>query len=106
MSSPEKTNDEKIWQIVYSIPRGSVATYGQVANLAGLPRQARLVGYALNAVRDDSVPWHRVINSKGGISKRSRGKHDSLQREMLEDEGIEFSPGDKISLQKYRWHQR
>lgn len=97
---------DKIYDVVRQIPRGRVATYAQVASLAGLPRQARLVGYALNALRDDSVPWHRVINSKGRISERSRGNHDRLQREMLEDEGIEFSPGNGISLQKYRWHQR
>lgn len=93
----------RIYEVVKQIPFGRVATYGQVAKLAGLPRQARLVGYALNALRDDSVPWHRVINSKGGISERSYGNHASLQRNLLEDEGIEFSSGGRICLQRYQW---
>lgn len=97
---------DMIYEVVKQIPFGRVATYGQVAKLAGLPRQARLVGYALNALQDDSVPWHRVINSKGEISKRSTGVCESLQREMLEDEGVVFSRDNRISLEKYRWQQR
>lgn len=95
----------QIYAIVRQIPYGQVATYGQVADLANLPGQARLVGYALFRVVDsDEVPWHRVINAKGMISASPfRDGNDYLQRSRLEAEGIQFSPEGKISLTQYRW---
>lgn len=94
-----------IYAIVRQIPHGKVATYGQVAELANLPGQARLVGYALYRVTDSlEVPWHRVINAKGEISHSIfRHGDDDLQRSLLEQEGIQFSSEGKISLQQYRW---
>lgn len=96
---------EAIYAVVRQIPEGKVATYGQVAELANLPGQARLVGYALFCVDVASdVPWHRVINAKGEISESPfRLGGDHLQRSRLEQEGIEFSAKGKISLQVYRW---
>lgn len=96
---------EAIYAVVRQIPAGKVATYGQVAELANLPRQARLVGYALYRVDPTSdIPWHRVINAQGEISESPfRQGGDYLQRSRLEQEGIEFSPKGKISLQVYRW---
>lgn len=94
-----------IYQIVRQIPKGRVATYGQVADLANLYGKARLVGYALYRVdiRSD-IPWHRVINAKGEISYSSlRHGADYLQRSLLEQEGIRFSPEGKINLQEYLW---
>jgi methylated-DNA-protein-cysteine methyltransferase related protein len=90
---------------VRQIPYGKVATYGQVAELANLPRQARLVGYALFRVEFDSdVPWHRVINAKGEISESPfREGGDYLQRSLLESEGVEFSATGKINLRQYQW---
>lgn len=90
------------------IPRGRVATYGQVARLANLPGQARLVGYALAALPDGSrVPWHRVINARGQISGRSGGSEWSmLQRLRLERERIVFDANGTISLARYRWRPR
>jgi methylated-DNA-protein-cysteine methyltransferase related protein len=95
----------QIYEIVRQIPHGQVATYGQVAELANLPRQARLVGYALFRVTDsDEVPWHRVVNAKGTISESPfREGNDYLQRSLLEAEGIQFSPEGKISFSRYRW---
>lgn len=96
----------RIYNIVRQIPYGKVATYGQVAELAGLLGKARLVGYALYRVdrADDDIPWHRVINAKGEISySQVRHGADYLQRSRLEDEGIEFSPEGKIRLSQYRW---
>ena len=88
------------------IPKGKVATYGQVADLANLYGKARLVGYALYRVDTSlaDVPWHRVINAKGEISYSSR-RHgaDYLQRTLLEQEGIIFSPEGKINLREYLW---
>ncbi|GAB4241035.1 MAG: O-6-alkylguanine-DNA--cysteine-protein methyltransferase [Elainellaceae cyanobacterium] len=97
---------EAIYDVVRQIPEGKVATYGQVAELANLPGQARLVGYALYRVEMDlaDVPWHRVINAKGEVSQSPfRQGSDYLQRSLLEQEGIRFSPEGKISLQLYRW---
>lgn len=94
-----------IYKVVRQIPYGKVATYGQIAEMADLPRRARLVGYALFRVDINSdIPWHRVINAKGEISESPfRQGGDYLQRSRLEAEGIEFSPQGKINLQKHQW---
>jgi len=95
----------KIYSIVKSIPLGKVATYGQIAALVGPGLPARIVGFALHGLPgDNNIPWHRVINSKGKISYSiSRDDHDSLQRKLLEDEGICFCSSGRIDLQKYLW---
>jgi len=95
---------QRIYAVATRIPRGRVATYGQVAALAGLPRQARLVGYALHALpAESSVPWHRVVNAKGEISIRANGLgHDDLQAQLLRREGVRFVAG-SIPLPRYRW---
>lgn len=97
---------EAIYRIVKRIPPGRVATYGQVARLAGLPRQARRVGYALAALdgRED-VPWHRVVNAQGRISRRSAGNSDDRQRRLLEAEGVVFSDGGRLSLEACQWRE-
>jgi methylated-DNA-protein-cysteine methyltransferase-like protein len=96
---------KRIYRVVARIPRGRVATYGQIAELAGLPRAARQVGYALAALRDDSrdVPWHRVINSKGEISVRSEPGFEDLQRTLLEREGVRFSTQGRVFLDRVQW---
>ncbi|MBD1872544.1 MGMT family protein [Nodosilinea sp. FACHB-131] len=97
---------ERIYAVVRQIPRGQVATYGQVAELAGLVGKPRLVGYALYRVdmTTDDVPWQRVINAKGEVSESPlRHGSDCIQRAMLEDEGIEFDHRGRVDLGKYRW---
>ncbi len=96
---------DAIYTVVRQIPWGKVATYGQIAELARLPGQARQVGYALYRVQGQSdVPWQRVINAKGEISYSAlRHGADYLQRSLLEQEGILFSLEGKISLKDYRW---
>lgn len=95
---------ELVYQVVKSIPEGRVATYGQVAKLIGLPRWARHVGYALAALpADHQVPWHRVVNAKGEISRRSDPGCDEFQRILLENEGIVFDASGRISLRRYQW---
>lgn len=97
---------ERIYAIVRQIPRGKVATYGQVAELAGLVGKPRLVGYALYRVdtTTSDVPWQRVINAKGEVSQSSlRNGSDHLQRAILEDEGIAFDPQGRIDLNQYKW---
>ncbi|WP_136516161.1 MGMT family protein [Geomonas edaphica] len=93
-----------IYAVVAAIPKGTVATYGQVALLAGLPGRARQVGYALHALADPSLPWHRVVNAKGEISLRTGGSEgDRVQRLRLEAEGVVFDRGGRIDLKRYRW---
>ena len=96
---------DRIYATVKLIPAGKVATYGQIADLAGLYGKARLVGYALFRVElKDNIPWHRVINAKGEISYSFQRKGgDYLQKVLLEKEGIEFKGNGKIDLKKYRW---
>jgi methylated-DNA-protein-cysteine methyltransferase-like protein len=93
-----------IYSVVASIPRGKVATYGQVAEMAGLPGRARLVGYALRTLPDGSgVPWHRVVNAQGEISSRGDPEWEHEQRLMLEEEGVAFGRGKRVSLERFRW---
>lgn len=95
-----------IYRVVRRIPRGRVATYGQVAGLAGLPRQARLVGYALHALQDESVPWHRVLNARGAISGRSDSAWEQLQRALLAAEGVTFDASGRVPLARFQWRPR
>jgi methylated-DNA-protein-cysteine methyltransferase-like protein len=98
---------EKIYRAVRRIPRGRVATYGQIAELAGLEGHARQIGYALNVLPSRSkVPWHRVINAKGEISRRSGGDSHELQRHMLEREGVKFDANGRVSLRRFGWRER
>ena len=87
------------------IPRGRVATYGQVAALAGLPGHARQVGYALAALPAGSrVPWHRVLNAQGRISLRRDGPGAGVpQRHRLEREGVVFDGAGRVSLARFGW---
>lgn len=104
--SDETSTYDRIYAIVRQIPPGQVASYGQVATLAGLPGRARLVGYALFRVTLPSadIPWHRVINAKGEVSHSpQRRGTDYIQAQMLADEGIEFNPKGRISWQRYGW---
>jgi methylated-DNA-protein-cysteine methyltransferase-like protein len=99
------TTYDRIYTVVRQIPRGQVATYGQVAELAGLMGKPRVVGYALYRVTDaDDVPWHRVINAKGEVSRSPlRNGTDDLQQVLLEDEGMVFNRTGQLDLSTYRW---
>ena len=92
---------DRIYSVVARIPRGRVATYGQVAKLAGVPNGARQVGYALAALRSGHrLPWHRVVNSQGKISFPPDSAGFQEQKSRLEDEGVVFLNG-KINLEKF-----
>ncbi|MDJ0955220.1 MAG: MGMT family protein [Arenicellales bacterium] len=94
---------QRIWDVVAEIPYGRVASYGQIARIAGLGGQARQVGYALHSTPDGlDLPWHRVINAQGRISFPKGSPSYRRQRELLEAEGIEFSNG-RLDLTAYRW---
>jgi methylated-DNA-protein-cysteine methyltransferase related protein len=107
---PERPPPEKyrrIYDVVSRIPRGRVATYGQVASLARLPRQPRLVGYALHALPAGTrVPWFRVVNARGAISLRASGLgFEDIQARLLAREGVRFVDG-AIPLDRYQWRPR
>ena len=94
---------ERIWQVVAAIPPGQVATYGQVAELAGLPRMARFVGRTLSQLpKGSKLPWHRVINAAGKISFPEGSEAYQRQRQRLEDEGVTLLKG-KVPLKTYCW---
>jgi len=95
---------DRVYWLVRQIPAGRVATYGQIATYGGSPRAARAVGHALKGTLDEGItlPWHRVINAKGGISGRDDPSRARLQRDRLESEGIVFS-GQTCDLDAYRW---
>lgn len=98
------TRDQTIWAAVRRIPRGLVATYGQVAEMAGLEGHARQAGYALHNLPEGStVPWHRVINAKGEISPRSSGDSHELQRMLLTAEGVSIDDRGRIDLKRFLW---
>jgi methylated-DNA-protein-cysteine methyltransferase-like protein len=97
----------RIYRVVRRIPRGRVATYGQVAELAELPGGARQVGYALHALgaRRD-VPWQRVVNARGAISLRRERGVEPLQQRLLESEGLEFDARGRLDLARVQWRPR
>jgi methylated-DNA-protein-cysteine methyltransferase-like protein len=94
---------ELIWETVRQIPKGKVATYGQVASEAGFPRQPRMVGYALHALPARSgVPWHRVINAQGRVSFPKGSAAYRKQRRLLRAEGVVFH-GESVELERFGW---
>src|SRR6185436_12623555 len=95
---------DRIYAVIRRIPSGRVATYGQVAALAGLPGHARQVGQALRDTPEGlELPWQRVINAKGEVSPRGFGLEAGLQRHLLEEEGVAFDSRDRIDLDRFGW---
>lgn len=93
----------RIWETIAEIPKGSVASYGQIADIAGIPRGARQVGYALRHLPDGhGVPWHRVLQASGKIAfeKGSRAYKEQSKRLMMEDVAVMAG---KVDMKKYRW---
>ena len=94
----------RIYAVVKRIPKGRVATYGQVAVLARMPRRARQVGYALSALTDQSdIPWHRVVNAMGEISRRKNPIYEDIQRALLKTEKVRFDTAGRINLARFGW---
>jgi methylated-DNA-protein-cysteine methyltransferase-like protein len=100
------TTFEKIYEVVKTIPKGKVTTYGQVALLAGNPHWSRVVGYALHKnPQPGIIPCHRVVTRNGEVAKSFAFGGENVQRELLEKEGIKFKSDGTIDLQKYGWFE-
>ena len=106
-TAPARSNESAaaICAVIRRIPKGWVATYGQVAALAGFPRRARLVGRVLQDLDPASdIPWHRVVNAKGEVSySPSRNGGDVLQQHLLKKEGVQFDDRNRFNLERFRW---
>ena len=101
----EQSAFEKIYEVVKQIPYGQVATYGQIAALAGNKRWARVVGYALHVNPDpDHIPCYRVVNREGRVSDAFAFGGGNRQVELLKAEGVEFG-GDCVDLEQYQWER-
>ncbi|MGI9343413.1 MAG: MGMT family protein [Gammaproteobacteria bacterium] len=103
MAAKKNNTYPRIWNVVAAIPHGQVASYGQVAKLAGLGRGARMVGWALGQAPDRAkLPWHRVLNAQGSISipKGSRSRAEQIRR--LAEEGVVVVDG-KVDMRRFRW---
>jgi methylated-DNA-protein-cysteine methyltransferase-like protein len=97
----------RIYAVVERIPSGRVATYGQIAVLAGLAGRARQVGYALHALPEGSaIPWHRVINARGEVSPRADPEWEGYQRFLLTEEGVDFDLAGRTDLARFGWQPR
>lgn len=95
---------ERIYQVVRLIPYGRVATYGQVAALAGNPRWSRVVGYALHVNPDpQGIPCYRVVNRLGEVSSAFAFGGENAQIDLLQGEGVEFLPDGRVNLSLYQW---
>jgi methylated-DNA-protein-cysteine methyltransferase-like protein len=95
---------QAVLDTVREIPKGKIASYGQIAAYVGLPRAARQVGWAMRQIQADKFPWWRVINSVGRISiKGNISASADLQKSFLEDEGVKVSDDLKIDIASYRW---
>ncbi|MFK7831543.1 MAG: MGMT family protein [Congregibacter sp.] len=102
--SQDENIDQRIWLTVCAIPAGKIATYGDVAERAGLPGAARRVGTALRKLPAGSaVPWHRVINASGRSSLPPGTRGSDRQRTLLADEGVIMGSGGGAFLKRYRW---
>ncbi len=99
----ERTMRRAFYETIARVPYGKVATYGQIATLAGYPGRARQVGFALAGMPEEwDLPWHRIINAQGKISPRISSKFHLLQYELLAGEGVAFA-GQRIDLRRFRW---
>lgn len=96
--------NKQIYNAVSHIPKGKVATYGQIAKLVGYPNHSRYIGRVLSQLEyDNDIPWHRVVNAKGKISPRGFDGCDDYQKILLEEEGVIFNDKNCISLKEFQW---
>ena len=98
---------EKVYNLVRKIPKGKVATYGQIALMIGNPKLSRVVGYAMSSCPYNDVPCHRIVNRLGELAKSFGESGNELQKYLLEKEGVKFNKNNRINLENaknYFWH--
>lgn len=96
---------ERVYKIVRTIPRGRVATYGQIARLAGKPHAARMVGWAMSSSSPKQpVPWHRVVGAGGRVVIAKAIQYSQIQKNLLQREGIKFR-GECIIMSQFQWRR-
>ncbi|RPJ02838.1 MAG: methyltransferase [Chloroflexi bacterium] len=95
--------NERVYALVRHIPPGKVLSYGRVGQLLGMPHGAREVGWAMGVLRDDTVPWHRVVNAQGRVSIKGKPEAAALQRARLEAEGITLDKYDRLDMEQHLW---
>ena len=104
MTATNKDINQRVWQVMNLIPKGRVASYGDVAALAGHPGAARQVGRLLRELPTGTkLPWHRVITTTGKIALPKHSRSGRLQRERLEAEGVSFKANGTVDMKKFRW---
>ncbi|HUH13118.1 MAG TPA: MGMT family protein [Longimicrobiales bacterium] len=92
----------RVYAVVRAVPSGRVASYGAVAALAGRPRHARLVGRLLAGLPEDSdLPWWRIVDARGAVALPAHGHVDRLQRALLTDEGVRFTPAGRVAREHF-----
>lgn len=101
---PDESFYRRVYEVVARVPEGRVVTYGQIARHLGSPRASRVVGYAMRRC-PEGLPWHRVVNARGALSRGSIMRDTTLQRAMLEDEGVRFGLDGAIDLAMYGWEE-
>jgi methylated-DNA-protein-cysteine methyltransferase-like protein len=94
----------RVWKLVKRIPRGRVATYGQLSRMIERRLTPIAIGWAMRAAPEGAIPWHRVVNATGGLS--TDREHPGLQRALLEAEGVQFGRDGTIDLKRYAWAPR
>lgn len=95
--------NRRVYAVVRQVPAGRVTTYGDVATVLGSPRVARHVGFALAALDDPAVPWHRVINAQGRVSLKGDVARGAVQQALLEAEGVVFDAAGRVDLKRLRF---
>lgn len=107
-SSPRVASEdrpfERVWRLLRKVPRGRVATYGQLSEMIAYRLTPVGIGWAIRAAPEGTVPWHRVVAAKGRIS--TDREHPGLQREMLESEGVRFDATGAVDLTRHAWKPR
>lgn len=94
---------QRIWQVVLEVPKGKVASYGQIADLAGLPGRARLVGKVLGyAPNELAIPWHRILRSNGQLAFSAGSNEAERQKGLLQEEGVVVL-NNRVKMKQFGW---
>ena len=94
---------DRVYEVVAKIPKGTVTTYGHIAEVCGIKSSARTVGWALNGAKESGLPCHRVVNRQGLLTGKFHFGSSDLMEDLLRSEGIEFDDKGRVNLKKHLW---